>query len=257
MPATALQHFREDIGRARAILRHAEPLPHTTPDEAMLRSDMLRSAWMFAVGAIDAYFSDAYAYLVAGSALSKKRQPNIILPDSIQDIKVPIRAVLETYDARDWRWRMAARTMVDSTTFLSLGSIQTSFNPFFRKGHKLFGDSLDAWIRHPTSRIRLFGMDADDYRVLDVAGRDKAKKAISSQFHDRFKEIFQRRHDCIHNCDRPRLRPQALSRAGTVEHVLRDVEFLVERCDEHIAGEFREFLLECGCSATVIAQVGY
>jgi hypothetical protein len=93
MPATALQHFREDIGRARAILRHAEPLPHTTPDEAMLRSDMLRSAWMFAV--------------------------------------------------------------------------------------------------------------------------------------------------------------------GTVEHVLRDVEFLVERCDEHIAGEFREFLLECGCSATVIAQVGY
>ncbi len=258
MPETALQHFREDIGRARAIIQHADPLPRVTSADAMLRSDLLRSAWMFAVGAIDAYFSDAYADIVAATALSKKRQPSIVLPDSIQEIKVPIRAVLETYDARDWRWRMAARAMVDSTNFLSLESIQKSFNPFFRKGHRLFGDKLDEWIQHPASKIRLFGMSADDYRLLDSAGRTEARKdKVNGQFWDRYKDIFNRRHDCIHNCDRPRLTPQKLSGAATVERVVQDAEFLVERCDEHIAIEFREFLQECGGSMTTISQARY
>lgn len=60
MPATALQHFQEDIGRARAIVSHADPLPRGTPAEQLLRADLLRSAWMFAVGALDAFFCDAY-----------------------------------------------------------------------------------------------------------------------------------------------------------------------------------------------------
>jgi hypothetical protein len=258
VPDTALQHFREDIGRARAIIQHADPLPRATPEEAMLRSDLLRSAWMFAVGAIDAYFSDAYADIVAATALSKQRQPSIVLPRSIQEIKVPIRAVLETYDARDWRWRMAARAMVDSTSFLSLESIRKSFNPFFRKGHKLFGDKLADWIQHPAAKIRLFGMSANDYSALGDAGKDKAmKNTVTSQFTERYEDIFQRRHDCIHNCDRPRLSPQRLTGAATVERVVQDAVFLVERCDDHIAAEFREFLLGCGCPSNIIAQSGY
>jgi hypothetical protein len=258
VPQTALQHFREDIGRARAIIEHADGLTQGMPAEAMLRSDLLRSAWMFAVGAIDAYFSDAYADIVAATALSKQRQPSITLPDSIQEIKVPIRAVLETYDARDWRWRMAARAMVDSTNFLSLESIQKSFNPFCRKGHRFFGDKLDEWVQHPAAKIRLFGMSADDYRALDSAGRaDAMKNTVNGQFRDRYKEIFDRRHDCIHNCDRPRLTPQKLSRAATVERVVQDAEFLVQRCDEHIKSEFREFLRECRASMATISQVGY
>ena len=60
MPATALQHFREDIARAKAIVSHAAPLPLSTGGEKLLRSDLLPSAWMFAVGALDAYFCDAY-----------------------------------------------------------------------------------------------------------------------------------------------------------------------------------------------------
>jgi hypothetical protein len=58
--ATALQHFQEDIARAKAIVMHANPLPPTNAVEQLLRSDLLRSAWMFAVGALDAYFCDAY-----------------------------------------------------------------------------------------------------------------------------------------------------------------------------------------------------
>ena len=43
--------------------------------EKLLRSDLLRSAWMFAVGALDAYFCDAYTDIIAATASSKSRQP--------------------------------------------------------------------------------------------------------------------------------------------------------------------------------------
>ena len=52
MPRTALGHFREDVARAYAIVAHAHPLPAGAATEQMLRSDLLRSAWMFAVGAL-------------------------------------------------------------------------------------------------------------------------------------------------------------------------------------------------------------
>jgi hypothetical protein len=61
MPGTALARFNDDVMRARAIVAHADPLPQTTEPERMLRSDLFRSAWMFAVGALDAYFCDSPA----------------------------------------------------------------------------------------------------------------------------------------------------------------------------------------------------
>jgi hypothetical protein len=106
VPSTALQHFEEDIARARAILAHADPLPHTNPAEQLLRSDLLRSAWMFAVGAMDAYFCDAYTDIVASTASSKTRQPAITLPDWAYDIKIPIRAAsrITTMRTGDGEW---------------------------------------------------------------------------------------------------------------------------------------------------------
>ena len=74
---------------------------------------------------------------------------------------------------------------------------------------------------------------------------------------ERFGRIIQRRHDCIHNCDRPRVAPQPLAHARVVLKVIQDVEFLVARCDEHITGEFRQFLLDCGCPVSIVAQAGY
>ena len=74
---------------------------------------------------------------------------------------------------------------------------------------------------------------------------------------DRYRDLFQRRHDCIHNCDRPRVSPQALHLGGTVLKVIQDAVFLVQRCDEHINAEFREFLLRIGCSPAIVAQAGY
>jgi hypothetical protein len=257
VPATALQHFKEDIARARAIVAHADPLPHTNAAEQLLRSDLLRSAWMFAVGAMDAYFCDAYTDIVAATASSKSRQSAIILPEWVYDIKIPIRAVLEEYDNANWRWRMAARKMMERENVISLSTIQTLFNRFFRKGHRFFRDLLDAWISRPDAKIRLFGVSRADYLAMSDADRHTARKNASDQLEDRFRAIFQRRHDCIHNCDRPRVSPQPLDKGGTVLKVLQDVDYLVHRCDEHINSEFREFLLGVGCSAATIAQAGY
>jgi hypothetical protein len=69
MPGTALSHFNDDVRRARAIVAHADPLPQATEAERLLRSDLFRSAWMFAVGALDAYFCDAYTDVVAASII--------------------------------------------------------------------------------------------------------------------------------------------------------------------------------------------
>lgn len=248
MPATALQHFAEDIARARAIVAHADPLTHANPAEKLLRSDLLRSAWMFAVGALDAYFCDAYTDIIAATASSKSRQPAI---------KFPLRAILEEYDNENWRWRMAARKMMERENVVSLKAVQDLFNKFFRNGRKFFRDQLDEWMSRPDAKIRLFGITQADYLAKTMQDEHAAREAAIRQFEDRFRAIFQRRHDCIHNCDRPRISPQPLESGGKVLKVIQDVEFLVNRCDAHINSEFKEFLVGGGCSAATIAQAGY
>ncbi len=257
MPATAFQHFQQDVARATAIVAHADPLPRTTPAERLLRSDLLRSAWMFAVGALDAYFCDAYTDIVAATANSKSRQPGINLPEWVYDIKLPLRAILEEYDNANWRWRMAARKMMERENVISLAAIQMLFNKFFRDDHKFFRGLLDDWMRRPDSKSRLLGVSRADYLAMNDVDKRQARKQTHDQLEDRFRTIFQRRHDCIHNCDRPRMSPQPLESGRVVLKVIQDIEFLVSRCDEHINLEFREFLFGAGCSAATIAQAGY
>jgi hypothetical protein len=44
---------------------------------------------------------------------------------------------------------------------------------------------------------------------------------------------------------------------GTVLKVIEDVEYLVQRSDEHINAEFREFLGGIGCVPATIRKAGY
>jgi hypothetical protein len=212
---------------------------------------------MFAVGALDAYFCDAYTDVIAATASSKCREPAITLPEWAYEIRFPMRAVIENYDNENWRWRMAARKMMERENVLSLKTIQSHFNKFFRKGHKLFADTLDNWMAREDSRIRLFGIPPATYASLNDTEKRQTREVALEQFEERFRRIFQRRHDCIHNCDRPRNKPQPLDKTGTVLKVIQDVEFLVLRCEEHINQEFREFLVSVGCSAATIHQAGY
>lgn len=252
MPATALQYFKDDIARAEAICAHAAKLPPT-----LLRADLLRSSWMFTIGALDAYFCDAYSDLVAATVSSKSRQPAVNLPGWFYEIKFPIRAILEDYVNPNWRWRMAAQDMMDRENVLSLATVQRLFNKFFRKNHRLFGDVIDAGINHADAKKHMFGTTTISYRALRGQPKEQAKKDAQEQLEDRFVELFQRRHDCIHNCDRPRRKPQSLASSSTVLKVIQDVEFLVNRCDEHITAEFKQFLQGIGCSPATIAAARY
>src|SRR5207249_11098988 len=132
----------------------------------------LRSAWMFAVGALDAYYCDAYTDLVAAAIICKSRHAPMMLPDFFYDIRFPVRAILEPYANNvNWKWRMAARKMMERETVLSLETIQTLFNKFFRNGQKLFRDVLPAWIVHPQSRRYLFGISAARFTTLSPQQR--------------------------------------------------------------------------------------
>ena len=257
MPVTALKHFVEDIGRARALLVHADGLPTVGASERLLRSDLFRSAWMFTIGALDAYFCDAYTDLITGTLSSKSRQPSIMLPEFVHEIRFPIRAILEDYGKSNWRWRMAARKLMERENVLSLEQIKRLFNRFFRKGNKFFHDVLHEWISHSARSNRLFAVTAAKYSVMLPSNQHEARQQAIEQLEDRFEELFQRRHDCIHNCDRPKVAPQRLDSSGTVLKVIQDVEFFVNRCDEHINAEFAIFLREIGCTPTTIAMAGY
>lgn len=213
---------------------------------------------MFGVGALDAYFCDAYTDVVAASIISKSRHPAMTLPDFFYNIRFPVRAILEPYANNiNWRWRMAARKMMERETVLSLETIQSLLNKFFREHHRFFGDLLDGWITHADSRKRVFGITRSAYNALSPADKEAARRDAKRQMQDRYAGIFQRRHDCIHNCDRPKVSPQPLALSSTVLNVVQDVEFLVTRCDEHIQSEFREFLLANHCPGAIVAQVGY
>ena len=253
MPKTAKKHFDEDLSRARSLIGLA-----TTLDiDSLVANDLLRSAWMFAVGSLDAYFCDAYADLIAVTLICKSRQPTIVLPDFFLEIKLPVWTIIEDYDRQNWKWRMAARELIERENVLSLGTIQTLFNKFFAVGNRFFGDVLDLWMQDSDAEKRLFGCSSVEYLLKTPSDRQAAQKNAKLILSDRFGSIFQRRHDCIHNCDRPRLKPQPLKSPGTVNKVIDDIEFLVTKCDQHIDREFRSFLMSLNCSSSTINLTGY
>lgn len=263
MPQTALRHFQEDIARARALAKHAATLPTATDLERLLRDDVQRSAWMFAVGAFDAYFCDAYTDLLATAINAQQRQnnPPVVLPDFFLNIRVPVRTVLQHYSANtNWRWRMAARKLMERENVLSLKTIQDYFNKFLPNGKRFFRDLLADWIQDPAAKKRLFGITTRQFLALPTTSAQPRETAIKNAWQvleRRFHKIFQRRHDCIHCCDRPRTSPQPIGSHGSLIKVIDDVEFVVSKCDAHLTTEFRQFLQQIGCTSTTITLAGY
>src|SRR5260221_3254779 len=123
--------FVENTVRANALVVHAQAQPN-----GILRDDILRAAWMMAVGACDTYFADAYADLISRALRAKDLQPAIQIPDRLNNLRVPVTAVLRQAHG-GWRWRMAARELVEDENVLSLDKIKKLFNHFFRPNSKL------------------------------------------------------------------------------------------------------------------------
>ena len=249
MLVTAKKHFTQDLGRAEALLSHANTLP-----SGELARDVLRASWMMAVGACDAYFSDAYADLIARALQAKDLEPRVAIPDRLNKLKVPVVAVLRR--SKDgWRWRMAARELIESENVLSLEKISKLFNHFFRDKKRLLKEeTIESWILHRDAKDRLFGVSATKYRAMAGVDKTAARKMAVERSKTRFEEVFQRRHDCIHNCDRPKTALQDISPVH-VSKTLHDIGFLVSRSHEAFLEEFPEYLRSLGFAAVTRARV--
>ena len=152
---------------------------------------------------------------------------------------------------------MAARRMMADEDSLDIETIRKWFNPFIQDGQKLFTEPIPVWIAQVGATARLFGVTSAQFQAAAGAERDQTRKKASKTFKERFQAIVQRRHDCIHTCDRPANAPQPINRPGTVSNVIKDIEFIVNQSDAHIDAEFRIWLLRCGFSAVTLNQVGY
>lgn len=252
---TASNHFGEDIQRAKNLLNHAKTL-----HDGILKDDIHRASWMMAVGALDAFFCDAYGDLIARTLRAKRIQPSATIPDKLQNLKIPIIVVLDNHLNEPWLWRMVARDLIEKDNVLSIDKIKTLFNQFFSDDEKLFNErtnSIDRWLLHRDSKFRLFGVNKTEYR--NSVGRDKGvlKRKALEHLEDRFELIFQRRHDCIHNCDRPKIAPQPKQIQSTyVEKVIVDIEFLVLRCLDEFRNEFPKYLTRHGFNSVTRNRVG-
>jgi len=246
---TAKRHFDEDIQRARDVLAHARQLP-----AGRLRDDTLRASWMMAVGACDAFFCDAFSDLVSRALRAKDLEPRIEIPGRLGNLRIPAMAVLRQASG-GWRWRMAARVLMEDESVLSIEKIKSLFNQFCRDSTKLLTPrSIEPWLIHASAKQRLFGISRQNYQVLPVAQKPSARYAATAKFTDRFDVIFQRRHDCIHNCDRPKVSLQPIS-PSVVEKAISDVEFLVTRSHQTLSAEFTTYLTSLGFSGQTRNQV--
>jgi len=250
MLATAIEHFDEDIQRSSDLCQHGQTL-----QPSVLRDDILRGAWMFAVGACDAYFSDAYADLIARTLQAKNIESNIQIPDRLNKLKIPVVAVLRQ-SGGGWRWRMAARELIENENVLSLEKIRALFNLFFPDDGKLLNKcTIEGWILHRDAKSRFFGITKSRYRSIQQSrSKGKAQENALKHIEDHFKQVFQRRHDCIHNCDRPKVALQRIADRG-VKKKIEGVEFLVRRCHESFMLNFPIYLAELGFSSVTRNRV--
>jgi len=247
---TAKRHFDEDMTRSRALIDHGN-----AQQPSALQSDIFRAGWMMAVGASDAYFSDAYGDLLSRTLRAKDVQRAVVIPDRLNNLRVPVITVLHgTHDG--WRWRMAARELMSQENVLALDKIRGLFNQFFEDGNKLLNkDTIGPLILHKDAKVRIFGVSATDYRRIAVpADQERTRKEATASMFDRYEVIFQRRHDCIHNCDRPKyvLQDLTFDQAGKAH---QDISFLIERCHEALKVEFPKYLERVGFNAATRQRV--
>lgn len=252
---TPINHFNEDIQRAKDLRVYADGILAGT-----IKNDILRAAWMLAVGSLDAYFCDAYGDLLARTFRAKRAQPAIELPKKMKNITVPIPVVLDNNLDGGWAWRMIARNLIEKDNVLSVTKIKDLFNVFFREGHKLFnsdGAPLHRWIERQQTMNRLFGFQRTQYRKANLPAKSVLRKSAIKQLEERMSMIFQRRHDCIHNCDRPKTAVVDRNITSTyVRDVISDIEYIVKRCQEDLVTEFPIFLTDLGFNAVTRNSVG-
>lgn len=249
MLKTACKHFNEDIQRAKDLRNHGILIT-----EKGVKDDTFRAALMMSVGACDAFFSDAYVDVISRSLRAKQLQPSIEFPERLGRLQVPVTAVIRLSND-GWRWRMAARGLMEDDNVTSIAKIEGLFSPFFPDHGKMLSQAtMETWILDPECNTRIVGTTTADYQNADRKQKGNLRKHAKKAMEKRYQSIFQRRHDCIHNCDRPK---SGLQRIGPniTKDAINDIEYLVRKCSEALDSRFPEYLKELGFSRAVRSQV--
>jgi hypothetical protein len=82
-------------------------------------------------------------------------------------------------------------------------------------------------------RKRLAGIRKSDYAALTGQAKTDGPKKVSATVLKRMGEIVQRRHDVVHNCDRPKTAKQRLT-LSMAKKMLTDVEDFITILDDHL-----------------------
>lgn len=226
MPSTARAHFDDDFSRAVAICQAAEKQKREP-----LRSDLARSAVVFAVGALDAYLCDAFVDSLARTMKACRRNGSV-LPPGYAKLSIPAGPLLSSYKARpNWGLRMAARSMMEKDNLLQVRRVKGLINPVLPKSCELWEDVALAYIA--VGRKRLTGISPAEFAKVPAAKRPGAQRKAASHLLDRIEGIVQRRHDIAHNCDRPKNAPRPL-KAGTARNMLADISAFVTILDNYV-----------------------
>ncbi len=230
MPLTPRSHFDDDIARAWGMHTLAV---NTDPTDAPLAADVGRVAVGFGVGAMDAYLCDAFTDTLA-RCLKSCRQNGHAPPTGYGKLELPIGPLLTDYAARhNWGLRMAARALMERDNLLQLARLKDLFNPALPTGNKLWNDLAQDYV--DLDRKRLTGIVKSDYAALTGQAKAHGPKKVSAAVLERMGEIVQRRHDVVHNCDRPKTAKQQLS-LSKAKKMLTDIEDFVSILDDHLQG---------------------
>lgn len=228
---TFRKHFDEDIARAFHVQAHAASL--AGPEE-LLAQDLLRSAVVIAVGAMDAYLCDLYVDLLSSStqALSDGRIKS--LPKSYKNVRLPIGALFgKKYSARpNWALRMAAREIMERENMQQVRKISGHLNPALPSTSHLWNSVVMDYVK--LNRKRLTRLTTKDFIGMNPKVQKNLRGDAAGAMISRIEEVVQRRHDIVHNCDRPKTALQHIT-ASQAKKMVTDIRDFVVILDDHVA----------------------
>jgi len=212
-----------------------------------LAADIGRVAVAFGVGALDAYLCDAFTDTLA-RCLKSCRQNAHAVPSGYRALELPIGPLMAEYRARqNWGLRMAARALMEKDNMLQLGRLKALLNPALPVGCKLWEDLAQSYV--DLDRKRLAGIRKSECAALTGQAKAKAPRAVSAAVLARMGQIVQRRHDVVHNCDRPKTAKQPLTLVQA-KKMLTDVGDFVSVLDDHLAA-YRVYSLAVRTAGTI------
>ena len=224
---TYRRHFNDDMDRVIAILDHA----NTLSGVASLVRDLRLSAIAMAVGAMDAYFCDAYADCLTAVLQTYVRGDwRGILPDVYSKVRLPGGIILSVKQTKRplWRIRMAAEGIMEKDNMLDVSRFAPSLNGILDPSDKLW-HSIMPDIVHKTSPdftgIHKNVIKPSANQIDESTGTMKKKLS----------QIIQLRHDWIHNCGRPKEAIESYYNTdGKVRRPIEWIRTLVCTVDDHL-----------------------